>query len=87
MSLEQADEVNKEKQSIYDPCIPDLITKYQLNSIKVIGLFIGARGTITRFFEDFREGFRLPKSLSEENAVTALKSSIPILYHHLYAPS
>jgi len=87
MNVKQADEVNKEKQLIYEPCIPDVMIKYKLKNVKVIGLFIGARGTITRFFEDFREVFRLPKSLSEEIALTALKTSIQILNHHLYAPN
>ena len=87
MNVQQADEVNKEKQSIYESCIPDVMIKYKLKNVKVIGLFIGARGTITRFFEDFRELFRLPKSLSEEIALTALKTSIQILNHHLYAPN
>jgi len=47
MSVQQSYEVNKEKQSIYEPCISKLIMKHMLKTVKVIGLFIRARGTIT----------------------------------------
>src|SRR5271154_2727183 len=68
----QPEEVNKEKQEIYNACITDLLQKYQLKHIEVIGLLIGARGTITKFFEEFRGKFRLPKSLRDEVVLTAL---------------
>lgn len=81
----QPDDVNMEKQRIYEPCIPYLSTKYQLTSIEVIGLLIGARGTITSFLEKFRNRFKLPSSLRDQIVLIAIKGSAQILQHHLYS--
>ena len=83
-NLSQPEEVNEEKKAIYEPCIPNLCEKYNLSCIEVIGLFIGARGTITNFFENFRKKFKLPKNLRDQVVLTALKGSSQILQHHLY---
>jgi hypothetical protein len=49
--LEQPEDVNLEKQGIYNPCLPDLREKYNLKSLEVIGVFVGARGTTSNFFQ------------------------------------
>ena len=46
-------DTDKNKKKIYEPCIPYLLDKYKLLNIEVIGLMIGARGTIPGFFEFF----------------------------------
>lgn len=81
----QPAEVYDEKRQIYEPCVPDLMQKYQLKRIDVIGLLVGARGTITTFFEDFRKKFQLPTTLRNEVVLTTLKGSSQILQHHLYS--
>ncbi|KAJ4433846.1 hypothetical protein ANN_16158 [Periplaneta americana] len=40
--------------------------KYQLEDIEVIGLLIGARGVIPKFFERFRKTFELPQTLTAD---------------------
>jgi hypothetical protein len=84
-SSEQPIEVHNEKTNTYTPSISFFKEKYNLKTIEIIGLFIGSRGTITTFFEKFRRRFNLPKSLSEEIALKAIKSSTQILHHHLYS--
>jgi len=79
--------VNVEKESIYTPCIPFLLHRYQLKSLEVIGLLVGARGTITTFFDNFRRKFGLPFQVSVDVALVALKGSSQILQHHLYSTS
>lgn len=59
--------------------------KFNLKSIEVIGLFIGARGTIPTFFENFRKKFDLPKSLCHDIALSAIKGSCHIFHNHLYS--
>ena len=83
-SSSQPQDVDKEKCEIYEPCIPYLLSKYQLASIEVIGLLVGARGTITSFFEEFRRRFKLPCSLRDQIVLTTVKGSSQILMHHLY---
>lgn len=83
----QPDEVNNEKKQIYEPCIPDLKSKYNLDHIEVIGLMFGARGTITSFFNDFRKKFGLPKNLTTKLVNIILKGSCKILHNHIYNTS
>ena len=83
-SEEQPSDVHLEKKTIYDPCIPDIMKTCNLKKIEVIGLLIGARGTITKFFEDFRKKFSLPSSFSEEVAIAAIRGSYRIYSHHVY---
>lgn len=82
----QAEEVDKEKKSIYEPCIPDLQAKCKLKNIEVIGLLVGARGTIPKFFLNFCHSFKIEKSVIEEIAIEALRGSSRILANHLYDP-
>ena len=49
----QAVDVDKEKKSIYEPCIPDLSKKYNITNWKVVGPLIGARAAVPKFLHDF----------------------------------
>ncbi|KAJ4441377.1 hypothetical protein ANN_11232 [Periplaneta americana] len=53
--------------------------KYQLEDIEVIGLLIGARGVIPKFFESFRKTFELPQTLTADIITSVLKRSCQIL--------
>ena len=81
----QAEAVDLEKESIYEPCIPYFKEKLGLNDIKVIGLYVGARGTITKFFMDFMKSFGIPAPLIEDIVITVLKKSVQICVHHLFS--
>jgi len=81
--INQPIEINIEKKQIYEPCIPDLKSKYNLHSIEVIGLMFGARGTITHFYEDFRKRFGFGKDLTHKIVNTVLKGSCKILQNHI----
>lgn len=80
----QANEVNEEKQSIYVPCVDYFQKIYKLNDIEVIGLFFGARGTITNFIENFRKCFKLKKELIVKIVLIIVKYSIRILNNHIF---
>ena len=81
---QQPEKVNQEKQAIYNGCIPYLKEKYGLEHLEVIGLLVGARGTITQFFKDFSKMFGLRQAVMEQVAITAVKGSSQILHNHLY---
>ena len=84
--INQAENVHLEKKAIYDPCISYFKKKLGLSEIKVIGLYIGARGTITKFFLDFMKEQEIPPTLLIEDIVTTvLKKSAQICTHHLFS--
>ena len=56
---------------------------YNLNDIEVIGLYVGARGTTSKFFQDFVNRFGLPRSLVNDVIMYALRGSIRIYNHHM----
>ncbi|KAJ4440738.1 hypothetical protein ANN_08962 [Periplaneta americana] len=74
----QPEDVNKEKINIYLPTVDYFKAKYQLEDIEVIGLLIGARGVIPKFFESFRKTFELPQTLTAD-ITSVLKRSCQIL--------
>jgi hypothetical protein len=82
----QALEVDQEKKAIYEPCIPYLLSNYNLLHLDVIGLFIGSRGTIPKFFDEFRKSMNLPHSLTEDISLTVIRSSLHIHHNHTYNP-
>ena len=84
MGCHQAMEVHKEKQDIYVPTVDYFKTKYKLNDIAVYGLFVGSRGAIPKFFENFRKTFDLPTSLRDDIVLTVLKKSCQILVNHCF---
>ncbi|KAJ4445605.1 hypothetical protein ANN_12287 [Periplaneta americana] len=50
MGSSQPEDVNKEKINIYLPTVDYFKAKYQLEDMKMIGLLIGARCVIPKFF-------------------------------------
>ena len=83
-SLIQPEEIDIEKQAIYNPTVDYYKQKYNLDSIFVKGLMVGARGTIPTFLSDFWRSFGLPKHHLQEIAVAALRGSVALLGNHLY---
>ncbi|KAJ4449704.1 hypothetical protein ANN_01108 [Periplaneta americana] len=81
----QPEDVNQEKINIYLPTVDYFKAKYQLEDIEVIGLLIGARGVIPKFFESFRKTFELPQSLTADIITSVLKRSCQILSHHIHS--
>ena len=59
-------DVDKEKKSIYEPTVPYFLEKYDLKSISITGIFFGARGTISKFFVQWRHKFKIEKHFEEE---------------------
>lgn len=86
VSSTQPEEVNNEKNTIYQPTVPFYKEKYNLDAIEVIGLFIGARGTISKFFVNACKNFGIPSETIKLIGLSALKGSIAILRYHLYSP-
>jgi hypothetical protein len=84
IGLSQPADVDIDKKQHYDPCVPDLKTRYDLDAIEVIGLLVGARGTIPRFFVNFLKRFNLPKSLAHDITISVLKDSAQIVSNHIY---
>ena len=58
--------------------------QYKLENIEVVGLLIGARGTITHNFVQFSKTFNLEPKLLNTVSVTVLKYPIQILRNHIY---
>lgn len=85
--VNQETEVNEEKKRIYEPCVADIQAKVKLKNIEVIGLFIGARGTITTHLKDFCTKFKIPNSIVEEIAIEAVRGSCRIYNNHIYDPT
>ena len=71
----QAAEMNEEKRRIYVPCVPDLTERYRLQGfdVEVIGLYIGARGAVPKFFVDFCNKYFLSKDLISRIVISILK--------------
>lgn len=86
-SSKQPEEINYEKNQIYGPTIDYYKSKFKIKDIEIIGLLIGSRGTIPKFFSDFWINSNLPKSKLYEISLLSLKSSISILRNHLYNSS
>lgn len=78
-------EVNEEKRAIYVPTTPYYKSKYHLNDIEVIGLMVGARGTIPSFFAKTCRKLGINNQTLVKIANTALKGSVHILKNHLYS--
>jgi len=86
-TTDQPDKAHENKCAIYNPCIPFFKDKYSIKNIEVIGLMIGARGTVPLKFQEFCGRFNLPKSLIEDVAVATVKYSVQILHHHFKPPT
>ena len=83
--VDQPQEVDKEKREIYEPTIPHYKSKYHLTHIEVVGLMIGARGTITSHFAGTSHKLGLNNKILIKIAISAIKGSLTILRNHLYA--
>ncbi|KAI5721493.1 hypothetical protein M8J77_021497 [Diaphorina citri] len=82
----QPEAVDKEKKSIYEPTIPYYKEKYGLQDIEVIGLLIGARGSITSRFIEFCQRFNIHQDSMKNIVHSIVRSSIEILRNHIYNP-
>lgn len=82
----QAIEVDKEKKSIYEPCLPYLSSKYKipLDRWMVIGLLFGSRGAIPSFTWNHLKKFKFTASWLHNVVIDIIKDSLKILHHHLY---
>ena len=56
---------------------------FNLKQIEVIGLYIGARGTISTFFQNFIKKFELSPTIIDDNLLFALRGSIQIYNYHV----
>ena len=83
-SVDQPQQVDAEKKQHYEPCIPYFQAQFKLNNIEVIRLLVGARGTITTFFENFRKQFKIPKKVTEEIVIAVIRGSYQIYHNHVY---
>ncbi|KAJ9573899.1 hypothetical protein L9F63_008759 [Diploptera punctata] len=81
---DQPEEVDSEKKAIYEPTIDYYKDKYQLDSITVTGLMIGARGTIPGFLAKFWNSLDLDRVYLSKIAIAAIRGSITILRNHIY---
>ena len=80
--------VQQEKQAIYGTCSTDLNNKYSQygdREYEVIGLWLGARGSIGTGVTDFFDRFHLDKGLLPEITEAILVDSIHMIHHHIYA--
>lgn len=82
-SIEQPMEVDREKKDIYEATIPFFKNLYGVETIEVVGLLVGARGTITNFFEEWMSKLGIG-DICVAIAQIALRRSIHILRNHLY---
>ena len=81
------DVVKKEKERIYRGCIRDLSKRYQQYGkcyFEVIGLWWGARGTISKGVDAFFGRFNLDKKALPDIAELVLVASLRMLHHHIY---
>ena len=79
--------VQEEKSTIYSTCIPDLKVKYGhlgQREYEVIGLWIGARGTVSSGLLDFFRRFDLNQDNLLELANTVLIESLKMIHRHIY---
>ena len=81
--VSQPEEVNKEKQDWYKDSIPIYMEKLKLKSLKIIGLLVGARGTITNHFVKTCKEFNIPDKGIEEISTIALRRSCQLYINHV----
>ncbi|CAN0600844.1 unnamed protein product, partial [Ectocarpus sp. 12 AP-2014] len=83
-----AKEVRREKAAIYEKCIADIEAKYESQfgkrQYEVIGLWFGARGTVSQQLVDFFERFELDKETLVEMAEAVISMSVQMVHHHIY---
>lgn len=86
--IDQAKQVDQEKKTIYNSCIPFFQQKYTSRygnrNYIVQGLLFGARGTIYQFVADFLQQLGINKSHLETIAENVISDSVGIIHHHIY---
>lgn len=82
-SADQSNSVDLEKRATYDPCVKYFKDNWNLKNIEVIGLYVGARGTITKKFQEFVARFDLPVNIVDDIMLYALRGSIQIYNYHV----
>ncbi|KAJ4450401.1 hypothetical protein ANN_01825 [Periplaneta americana] len=95
-NLNQATEVDTEKKSIYEPCLPYLSQKYNvpLKQWSVIGLLFGSRGSNTKFTWNYLKELHIPfdyvissqltppRILDMHNCVTVARADVLAAVNH-----
>ena len=79
VSSNQPEVVNIEKKIIYESTVPYFLTKYNLDTITVTGLFFGSRGTIFKFFVNWCKKYKIQRKVKDE----IIKNSVAVLRNHL----
>src|SRR5690625_3942686 len=83
-------EVQEEKERLYAGCANSLNAKFSSRfghrDYQVIGLWMGARGTVSKGLSNFFSNFRLGKMILPELAEEVLVASIRMLHHHINGP-
>jgi len=80
------EEVQRDKTSTYESCVADIKQNYSFvynKDIEVVGLWWGARGTVTTQVANFFDRLGLDKSKLPEMAESILVDSIGMLRHHI----
>lgn len=80
--------VREEKKLIYEPCINDLKKRFESfgeRQFEVLGLWMGAKGTISSSLLEFFERFDLDSKLMPELAEQTLSHTIRMIHHHIYS--
>ena len=80
---EQPLEVHDQKVNHYTSCIDHYKEEFGVENIEIIGLMIGARGTITKQFLEFCKQFEIPSKTIEDIILKVVEWSVIILNHHL----
>ena len=88
-NCQQAIQVDEEKRSIYEPCIPCFSVKYNIPVEKwsIIGLLFGARGFLPKFTYTTLQHLGFHFSYIQEILMGIMKGSLQILNYHLYFTS
>lgn len=80
--------VEEEKRRIYEPCIADLKRRYDNEygdrQYEVLGIWMGARGTVGKSLVALFERFDLPMNRLPDMAEKVLSDSIRIIHNHIY---
>lgn len=81
--------VQKEKTLIYERCIQNLSSRYLPifgpRQYEVLGIWMGARGTISKSMTQFFERFKLDKTILPDIAESIISDSIKMIHYHIYS--
>ena len=80
--------VQAEKQAIYQSCYDNLAERYegiQGRECEVIGLWIGARGSVSTQLVQFFDRFQLERKHLPTIAESVLIASVHMIHYHIYA--